>query len=493
MYRIIIGSIFHETNTFLPLLTGLEEFRKRNYLIGDDVVQYFHDTHTVLGAFIETLRQNDDCEIIPSIAAIAEPSGLVKSDAIHEIKTVLSETLIREGKVDGILLSLHGAMVTEDEEDGDGDILQSLRAFVGNNVPIVTTLDLHANLTEKMVTNADVFIPYQEYPHVDMYDCGLEAAKIMLKILWGEINPVMRWRHLPLLPALTSSGNYSQFRKTIQDIKKDKDVLSASILHGFYLADTKDTGAATLAITNGDSEAAQKIADDLAWTFWINKEYFLSLPTYTPEEAIEDANHINDKPVVFADICDNPGIGSTGDGTHLLRAMIDAKVKDAAYAIITDAETVNLCHKAGVGAYVDIHLGRKQYPELLGTPINCRAYVKKLQDGRYINRGPMHGGLQVNLQKSAVIVVDGITIIVSSIATQTYDIEIFQSHGIMLSDFKILVVKSSIHYRAAFGPYSKKMYSIECPGALTVNPENVNYKKCSRFIYPLDKNTFFQK
>lgn len=487
MYRILIGSVFHETNTFWPFPTGLEEFKKRNYLLDDALIDQFQNTHTVLGAYIEVLRENS-VEIIPSIAAIAEPSGAVTAEAIREIKRIIFTKCKEAGKLDAILLSLHGAMVTEDHEDGDGNFLEELRAVVGWEIPIIATLDLHTNLTQKMVDNATALIPYREYPHSDMYDRGLDAVHLMMRTLRGEVKPVMRWKQLPLLTALieTEKEACRPIMEASAAAREREGILNASVLHGFYAADTVESGASALVVSDASAELAQQTADSLAGVTWENREGLVRMDTYTPQEAIAKAGAL-EGPVVFADVCDNPGAGSSEDGTHLLRALLEAGVEKVAYAVICDPETVVACHEAGVGKSIDIRLGGKKNPDILGEPIACKAYIKSLSDGVYLNRGPMHGGLGVNLKKSAVVVVGGVTVIVTSIPTQTYDIEIFQSHGLMLKDFHILVVKSSIHYRAAFGPHCKKMFSVECPGALVVDPRNLTYKNCRRPVYPLDE------
>ena len=210
--------------------------------------------------------------------------------------------------------------------------------------------------------------------------------------------------------------------------------------------------------------------------------------TYTAKSAYEDACKEGNYPVVFADVCDNPGVGSTEDATALLKELIELHAQRVAYALIVDPETVDQCHKAGTGATIEVHLGGKMAPEKTGEPITCNAYVKSLSDGRYRNHGPMHGGLAINLRKTAVIVIEGLTVIVSAVPTQTYDIEIFRSHGLVLEDYDILVVKSSIHYRAAFSKVAKKLYGIECPGTTILNLHSLDYKKCLRSNYPLNQN-----
>ena len=211
--------------------------------------------------------------------------------------------------------------------------------------------------------------------------------------------------------------------------EKEPGVLSVSIGHGFFCADILEAGLTTLAVTDGDAARAQEIADALADGIWADRA-LLQRRFYTPEDAIEEARRENAWPVIFADVADNPGGGSTGDGTHLLRAMLKAGVRDAAVALICDPESVAMAEKAGVGNVVHLRLGGKQRPEILGGPIECDAYVKSLNDGKYINDGPMGGGMPMDLQKTAVVVVDGIEVIVSCNVTQTYDVQVFRSHGI---------------------------------------------------------------
>ncbi len=488
MYRIFIGMFFHETNTFWPYTTGMQEFMKRDYYIGDEIVRKYKGTRSTIGGFIDVLEKHD-VEMIYSVAAFAEPYGLVTADAFEQIKEKLLSDLTAAGKVDGVLLGLHGAMVSEVDDDGEGNVLEAVRKIVGPDVPVMGTIDLHANVTYRMVKNADVLIPYHEYPHVDIYDRALDAAEIMMKTLDGELKPVMRYSHLPLLATLveTKSEVYRPLVEACDSARSQSGMLEASLLHGFFTADIADAGVCALTISNGDAELAQKVADDLAQLAWKHRDILVKIPTYTPEEAIAEAAK-TDGTVVFADICDNPGAGSSSDGTKLLQAMLDAGVTNAACGMINDSETVEQCHKAGVGSYIDVKLGGKFAPDKLGAPIERKAYVKMLSDGRYIHRGPMHAGTEASVLKSAVIVIEGITVVVSAMARQAYDIEVFQSHGLTLKDFKILVVKSSVHYRAAFGPHAAKMLSVECPGIMVVDPRHLEYKKVARPVFPLDKD-----
>lgn len=488
MFRVLVGSVFHETNTFWPYSTGLAEFAKRDLLFGDDFVRKFKGTHTPLGGIMEVLEQ-ENIEIIPSLAAIAEPSGMVTKEAFDRIRDTLLEDCRKAGRLDGIVLSLHGAMVTEEDQDGEGNLLEALRKTVGNDLPVIATLDLHTDFSQRMLENATAFFPYREYPHSDMYERGLEASRLMVQVLKGKAHPVMRWKQIPLMLSLvaTATEAYAPMKKVLNRYNEETPgILSANFLHGFYLADTIYTSASAVVVTDNDEELAEQAIAEIEATALAHKDALSRMEIYTVEEALEEQKTI-DGTVVFADVTDNPGSGSSSDGTNLLRKLLERKVKKVAVATICDPETVEICHRAGVGAWVELELGGKKAPEKLGQPIHCRAYVKTLSDGVFYNRGPMHGGVRFDLKRSAVILIDGISVIVGSIPIQGYDIEIFQSHGLMLGDFDILVVKSAVHYRAAFGPKSKKMFPINCPGTVEVDPLKLNYRNVRRPIYPLDE------
>lgn len=488
MFRVLVGAAFHETNTFWPYPTGLKEFAGHDLLAGEEIIKKFQGTHSPLGGMLEVLER-ENVEIIPSLAAIAEPSGTVTKEAFDRIRKTLLEDCGKAGKLDGILLSLHGSMVTEEDEDGEGNLLEAIRKAAGKELPLIATLDLHTNFSERMAENATAFFPYREYPHSDMYVRGLEAATAMVRTLRHEIRPLMRWKRIPVLTSLiaTAGEAYAPMREVLDRYNRGTPgILSANFLHGFYQADTGVTASSALVLTDNDAGLAEKAVGEIAAAARAHKEALSRMEVYSVEEALSEQREI-DGTVVFADVTDNPGSGSSGDGTHLLRELLERKAEKAAVASICDPQTVEQCHQAGVGAWVDIQLGGKKAPEKLGEPICCRAYVKTLSDGVFYNRGPMHGGVRFDLKRSAVIQIDGISVIVASIPVQAYDIELFQSHGLTLSDFRILVVKSAVHYRAAFGPKCRKMFSIHCPGMVEVDPRKLPYQNVPRPIYPLDE------
>lgn len=492
MFRILIGQISHETNTFSPFKTGVEEFKKKVLVKEDAILETYKGTKSPVWAFVETLRKEPDVDIIPSIAAYAMPSGIVTAEALSQFLDFLL-CAINRFNPDAILLDLHGAMISELQEDGDGYILEEVRRAVGESVPIAATLDLHAFLTEKMVKNANILVPHNKYPHSDMYDRGVVAAELLLRTLRNEIHPVLKWTPMPLLVTFreTEGEEYRPVREAIAALEEQPGILMASVTHSFYLGDTRENRMAALAIADGDVQAAQAAANQLASTVWKHREKICRFDTYTTKQAYETMKARGIRPVAFADICDNPGHGSTCDGTKLLRELLELKAERVACAVIADPETVAQCHAAGVGETVDICLGGKLAPAFLGDPIRCRAYIKSLHDGIYVNGGPMHGGVTVDLRKSAVLKIEGITVIVSSMPTQAHNIEVFKNHGLIMEDYDVLVLKSAIHYRSSFYRVYKDTYSVECPGLYSADLFTIPYKATSDQIYPLKIDAVF--
>ena len=236
MYRILIGSANHETNTFGPTPTGLQEFRNRTLLFGDEIPARFRGTHSPIGGFIEVLEAQG-MEIVYSIAAEAMPSGTVTREAFEFIKQRLIRDIRAAGPLDGVLLQLHGAMETDEDEDGEGNLLEAVRDTVGPEMPVIATLDLHANVSPRMTACANAFFPYREYPHSDMYDCGLDAARTMVRMLTEGLKPVMRCRQVPLLASLvgTTLAEYRPIREVVDRCEATPGVLEATLTHGFFM------------------------------------------------------------------------------------------------------------------------------------------------------------------------------------------------------------------------------------------------------------------
>jgi len=488
MFRIIIAEFKHETNTFSSQRTDFAAYRRSLYAIGDDLVSILTDTATEVGGMLDVLQDEPDVSLIPVVAANAIPAGPVAADVFEDVRDRLAGAIRAHAPVDGILLCLHGAMVTENSEDGEGDLLEAVRQAAGDGTWVMATLDLHANITQKMSRFANVLINYDYYPHADMVDRGREVAQFMLQTLRGEIHPVMVCKSVPIIlpPLSTNEAVLRPFVDQMHAYEATPGVLTVSIAHGFLCADIHELGMTVVAVTDQDPEHATRIADELAARLWQDR-HRLKPENMSVDEALDEAEKSAEGPVILADLTDNPGGGSPGDGTHILRAMIRRKVKNAAVALICDPESVASCVKAGVGQTVKLRLGGHIYPDLLGQPIECEAYVRLVSDGRYRNRGPMSGGVVVDLQKSAVVLIGGIEVIVTAQVTQPYDVEIFYAHGIDPVQKHLLLLKSTNHFKAAFGPIARRVLNVSVPGLLAQDPRSVDYQNCRRPIYPLDE------
>ena len=486
MKKILIAEFKHETNSFAPKTTNETEFRNRDYLFGEDVIRRFRGMKNELGAFIDCFQEDEDAKIVPAMAFNAQPGGIVARAVFDTAVKCLEETLDRENNVNGILLALHGAMVVEQEEDGEGKLLEILRKKVGFNIPIIASLDLHANVTQKMMANADAFFPFDYYPHTDTYDAGMRAALCMRDTLLGKIKPCMRYCKLdflmPYMPTVIEP--MKGIVAKAQSFRMNGKILNVNVCHGFFAADIYEQGVSVLAVTDNDPDLAQRVADDIGGQIWDNRKHFKREFTDL-DDAIDELNTSCKHPLVFADVADNPGSGATGDTTVLLRRLIERNVQDVAFAIIYDPETVEQAEKAGVGSTIDVKLGGKQCPDIGGGPICEKAYVKLISDGVHYTKDFCPGTI-CNLGKTAVLIINGIEILTTSVRTQAWDLEAFRSNGIMPELKRLLVVKSAAHFRASYGTIANKIIDIELPAIAPQNPSAIYYKHTRRPIYPLD-------
>jgi microcystin degradation protein MlrC len=483
--RIAMGGISHETNTFCSGKTGLDGFQEREWGVGQEIIDANKGVRSYQGGVIEAAERLG-IELVPTFYASATPSAIIARDAFDEMENLLIQKLDEAGDLDGIVLNLHGAGVAEGIDDIESHVIKRVRDHFGPDLPIVVTLDLHGNIFQESLDSADALFGVNLYPHTDSYDRGVEAVEMLLELINGEVKPTMHITHLPMmLPSTTTDLSPA---KDINEIcwewEKQDGVIDCTFFHGFAPADIPRVGVSVIAMTNNDPEKAREISEEVASTIWERREEFRP-PINPPETVFEMANEDDGRPVIINEKADNPGGGGPGDGTHLLRAMIEAKLEDACFGFIHDPETVEQAHDAGVGATISVRLGGKKEP-LHGEPIEAQAYVKCLTDGKFIQQSPMGRGRKVDLGKMARLVIDGIDVIVSTIRTQTLDDEVFRLHGIEVTRYKYVAIKSSNHFRAGFAPIAHKIIRADTPGLVSADLSTFNYKRLERPIWPLD-------
>ncbi len=487
--RIAIGEVMHETNTFRPGITEIDAFKTSQWEHGEEIRQRHTGVRDSLGGMLAGGARLG-VEIVPTFAATAEPSATIGRAAFAELQRELLTGLAAAGPLDAVCLSLHGAGSAEDRDDIEGALLAEVRQLIGPDVPLVVTLDLHGHLTQAMLEHADILLNCHEYPHVDLYERGEEAVGLAVKLVRGEIAPVTHAVILPMLlpPATTLTGPGKRITDACYAREEHPAVLDCAIVHGFPHTDVPICSTAVVVTTNGAPETARQIAEEVATMLWEMREQFREeFPS--PAMAVAQALSLVESPVVIAEISDNSGGGAPGDGTNLLRALLAANAPETVFGFITDAEVARAAHEAGAGATIAISLGGKS-DDLHGTPIKTEAYVKALTDGRFRLTNPMGAGSEVNLGPMARLIIGNVDVLVASERAQTLDPEVFLLHGIDVTRYKVVALKSQQHFRGGFAGVAGAIIRTDSPGATTSTLSNLPYQRVQRPIWPLDQPEF---
>lgn len=479
----------HETNTFRPGITEIDAFQALQWEHGDEIRQEHTGVRDSLGGMLAG-GARFGIEIVPTFAATAEPSATIGRAAFAQLRQELVTGLAEAGPVDAVCLSLHGAGSAEDCDDIEGAVLAEVRQIIGPGVPLVVTLDLHGHLTQAMLDHADLLLNCHEYPHVDLYERGEEAVELAVKLVRGEIAPHTHAVMLPMLlpPATTMTGPGKAITDACYAREEHPAVIDCAIVHGFPHTDVPICSTAVIVTTNGEPETARRIAEELATLIWDGREQFREqFPD--PATAVAQALASDTWPVVIAEISDNSGGGAPGDGTYLLRALLEANAPNTAFGFITDAEVARAAHDAGAGASINISLGGKS-DDLHGKPIATTAYVKVLTDGRFRLTNPMGAGSEVDLGRMARLVIGNVDVLVASERAQTLDPEVFLLHGIDVTRYTVVALKSQQHFRGGFAGVAGAIIRTDSPGATTSTLTNLPYRRVTRPIWPLDEPDF---
>jgi len=486
--KILIGGVVHETNTFANVKTDVAAFKQWEWSRGEEVMQN-RGVRNYIGGMIAQAEKLS-IEIEPLFSTFAYPSGIITAKTHDTLIDHLLKRLKQAEDYDAIVLSLHGAGVSERSEDLEGTILQEVRDVVGVDVPIVVTLDLHANMTQKMVDLADIILGNHLYPHTDSYEIGLEAVEVAQKIVEGTLKPTMHLEMLPLIipTSTTNMGPAKEVNEWCYDAEENKDIIDCTFYHGFPYTNISRLGVSVLVTTNNDAKLAQETAEAVGQSIWQKREQFLQKPL-SPKEGIKQALAHDGKPVVINETSDNPGAGTPGDGTYLLKAMTENHLTDACYAFIYDPEVAQQAVEAGIGATIDIKLGGKT-DHLHGEPLDMTVYVKAIADGIFKKSTPMGRGEKVDLGTSVRFLYNGVDIIVCSKKSQVFDDEIFKLLGIDVRKYKIVGLKSSQHFRAGFEHLSSKIITVDSPGLSTFDFTTFDFTNLKTKLYPLNDVTY---
>ena len=483
MTRIAVGGFLHETNTFAPTKATYAAFVHGggwpSMTQGRDVLKTMRHINVGLAGFVEQ-AETQGWELVPTIFAAASPSAHVTEDAYERIAKVIVDGIKNAGQIDAVYLDLHGAMVTEHLDDGEGEILARVRAAIGNDLPLVASLDLHANVTPGMVEQADALIAYRTYPHIDMADTGRAAARHLGLLLGTKRKLAKAFRQLPFLIPLSWQCTNDQPAKDIYQklaALQSEAVPTLSFCPGFPAADFFHCGPSVFAyaVTHADADAA---ADKLAALIESHESDFDGR-IHTPDEGVRLAMELAKtatKPVIIADTQDNPGAGGDSDTTGMLRALVRNRAIKAAIGAIYDPASARAAHAAGVGATVRIALGGKS--GIKGdSPYEETFTVETLSDGKFVAPGPYYGGRDMDMGPSACLRIGDVRVVVSSHKAQLADQSMFRYVGIEPTEQSILVNKSSVHFRADFEPIAEKLLICAAPGAMPADTAALPWKK----------------
>lgn len=489
--RVAIGQIYHETNTFSAEWTNESSFRQSEWLEGQEIITAHEGVRDYIGGMIDEARLLD-IELVPVFSAAAEPSGIIVEETWHKMKQRLMDLLMEAGELDGICLALHGAGISEECNDIEGELLSSVRAAAGTEIPLVATLDLHANMTPAMVEHADLLLGVNLYPHSDEYDRGREAIRRLREIARGTIRPRMHLERLPLMiqTSTTLFGPAAQVNQICWEWEKRTGMLDCTFYHGFPYTDAPDVGVSVLAVADGDEALAlaAQAAQEAARAIWELRDEF-NTAHVSPAEGLRMACESDQHPVIINETSDNPGAGTPGDGTYLLAELLRENVPGSCFCHICDPEVAEAAHRAGVGSQIDVELGGKT-DDHHGSPLKISAYVKLLTDGEFTLTSPMGAGKKVCLGKSVRLRVGNVDVIVCSVKSQLLDDELLKLHGIDLLDYKMVGIKSSQHFRGFFQDRVPRIITVDSPGLSTFDYTRFNYRRVRRPIYPLDQTSY---
>jgi microcystin degradation protein MlrC len=480
----------HETNTFSRVPTDMAVFRRRDFHLENEIPAAFRGTRSAFGATFEAADKYGWTLVHP-VSANPNPSGTVTDDAFETVTGMILGAVDAKGPIDGALLHLHGAMVSASHEDAEGEFLARLRRRLGAQVPIVVTLDLHANVTQRMADNANALIAYRTYPHIDQYERAWQGAELLERAMRGEIRPKTVIARRPMLYGLdhgrTQQGPMAELIARGEALEHSGAALVVSVCAGFSRANIRDVGPSVTVTVDGGAPQGQAIAEEFMDYAWEKRDFTtVKLLSIGDTVALARQGKPGDKPLVVADYTDNPGGGGYGDATAFLKGLVEAEVESVAFHAICDPATVEQGMRAGIGAKTTLTLGGKTDPAMGGPPLALFGEVVCLTNGRFIAYGPMGGGVERNYGPSMVFRVGGIDIVVITNNGQATDLAQLTSLGVDPTRYRTVAVKSMQHFRAAFEPIARAVVLVDT-GALCseiYTPEL--FTRVRRPVWPLD-------
>lgn len=483
--RIAIGGIFIECNDFGGQPADLASFERTVLARGPQLLDL--DTSVVGGMLAEVREQR--AEVVPLVFASATPSGPMTPACYRQLKDELISGLEDSLPVDGVLLPLHGSAAVDDVDDPEGDLVAAVRAVVGAATPIVMTLDLHASVTEAMVRLSDALLGWETYPHSDAYTTGERGARLLLRILRGEVNPVMVMAKVPMVTgavhtATAGPGPFGEIMRRAKSHEGHGSVVSTSVFLVHPYLDRPEMGSGALVVTDDDEQTAVDLASDLAAEYW-RRRFEFEPPLLAPDAAVERGLAVDGGPVILVEVADCVGGGAAGDSVATLRALVEAGVSDVSLVPVVDPRAAAACHEAGSGAQVTLSLGHALDPAW-GQPLEVTGTVDLLSDGSFSYVGGIFEG-EATMGPSAVLSVGAVKVLISTHATYEWRDEQYRAVGLDPERAKFVVAKNTINHQMAYGDVARDIIVLDTPGPTPASVAGWSFKRMQRPFFPFDR------
>ena len=488
--RLLIAKVSHETNTFSPVPTPVARFCPdgETLLTGQAAIDFYRGTTSCLGRYLDIAAELGSDVTMP-VAAAAPPSGPVDDDAFELFCGLITDAL-RGQSYDGVMLDLHGAMVTRRYEDAEGELLRRVRELAPDT-KLSVSLDMHTNMFEGLASRADVIAGYRSYPHVDHLQTAERAGRTLVRAMNGEIRPVISWANAPMLPHVMAQGSYRSPNRELQAIAEEMErtgqALVVSVFVGFPHADVSQAGLSAVVVTDGDKAAGDALVSRLLDAAWSERKSF-TFQTEPLADSVAKAKAL-EGPVVMLDHCDNSASGGTMDTTTVLAEIIRQGLEDVVFFGIYDPDAVQAAMRAGVGATVELRIGGKMaMPSIPGTnePLLVRGTVRTLSAGYFVSDSPMRRGVKVSMGPMAVIDTGKVEIVLISRHNEPSDLGLFKVVGIDPAKKHYVAIKSRVHWRADLGSLAKHVVECNGLGVCTSDYGILKFEHIRRPIYPLD-------
>ena len=485
MKRIGIAQVWQESNSFNPVHTSLSDFTLAEEQTG---LTLFGKGEEV-GGFLKGISDwNLSCDPIGLVFAQAWPGGVITQKTRQILVDKLHRHLKKAGRLDGMLFSLHGALVSEDDDDVDGCLLETVRNILGPHVPVVSTIDLHAHITRRMCLLSDVLVAYHTSPHLDRFGTGLRAVRIMEKIFRGS-QPALALLRIPMLimgeVTVSEGAVLKPVFSRLVELEKRPDILSAAVLMTQPCIDISGQGWTTFVYTDGEKSLAEKLSRELADMCWERREK-LTFELLDAKQTVDKALGIPGKPVIIADGADATNSGACGDSIHLLQEMLTRHIPEGALAIMVDPRAVTHANTIGKGGQFEFAVGGKR-DTVFSKPLKVKGEVLTLKPARYILSGHLGDRLPIDMGRSAAVRLGDVTLLLVEKTGPGSSPEMYRCVGLEPKEFKLVVVKSPAGFRADFDPFAAGIVLSACPGCASPRLDGLPFRKIDRPLWPLDR------